>query len=91
MKNLQIKINKLMMALRQRGIVYKINTQQYYSEKQERLCTKMILWEDHPSRDGEVFYSKIEMLKYLADRWKEVNEDGSTEREENGRAGDSDE
>lgn len=39
----------------------------------------MILWEDHPNRDGEVFYSKVEMLKHLADRWKEVNEHGEAE------------
>ncbi|MBO5484865.1 MAG: hypothetical protein J5979_06620 [Lachnospiraceae bacterium] len=79
--NIQTKINKLLMALRLKGIVYKVNTSQYYSEKRERICTKMILWEDHPNRDGEVFYSKVEMLKYLADRWKEVNEHGEAKDE----------
>lgn len=74
--NIQKKINKLLMALRTKGIIYKINTSQYYSEKLERICTKMILWEEHPNRDGKVFYSKVELLKYLADRWKEVNEYG---------------
>lgn len=81
MLNIQTKINKLLLALRGKGIVYKINTQQYYSEKRERLCTKMILWEEHPKRDGETFYSKVELLKYLVDRWKEVNEDGQGECE----------
>jgi len=79
--NAQSKINKLMMALRTKGIIYKINTQQFYSEQQDRLCTKMILWEEHPNRDGEVFYSKIEMLKFLAEKWKEVNADGESENE----------
>lgn len=79
--NIQTKINKLLMALRLKGIIYKVNTSQYYSEKRERICTKMILWEDHPNRDGEVFYSKVEMLKYLADRWKEVNEHGEAKDE----------
>lgn len=79
--NIQTKINKLLIALRLKGIVYKVNTSQYYSEKRERICTKMILWEDHPNRDGEVFYSKVEMLKYLADRWKEVNEHGEAKDE----------
>lgn len=74
--NIQKKINKLLMALRTKGIIYKINTSQYYSEKSERICTKMILWEEHPNRDGEMFYSKVELLKYLTDRWKEVNEHG---------------
>lgn len=77
--NIQTKINKLLVALRLKGAVYKINTSQYYSEKRERICTKMILWEEHPNRDGEVFYSKVELLKYLAERWKEVNEHGKAE------------
>lgn len=79
MNNIQTKINKLLMALRLKGIVYKVNTSQYYSEKRERICTKMILWEENPNRDGEVFYSKVELLKYLAERWKEVNEHGKAE------------
>lgn len=77
--NIQTKINKLLKALSMKGVVYKINTSQYYSEKKERICTKMILWEEHPNRDGEVFYSKVELLKYLAERWKEVNEHGEAE------------
>lgn len=79
MANLQRKINNLLTAMRQQGIVYKINTQQFYSEKQQRLCTKMILWEEHPNRDGEVFYSKVELLKHLAERWQEVRECGQKE------------
>ena len=47
--NVQGKINNLLKALRQQGIVYKINTQQFYSESQGRLCTKLILWEEHPN------------------------------------------
>ena len=79
MANMQVKINKLLIALRQQGIVYKINTSQFYSEEQQRIMTKMIVWEDNPNRDGKVFYSKVKLLKYLAERWKEVNKDGSTE------------
>lgn len=74
--NVQGKINNLLKALRQQGIVYKINTQQFYSESQGRLCTKLILWEEHPNRDGEVFFSKVKLLKYLAEKWKEVNGHG---------------
>lgn len=77
MKNLQTIINKLLKALRTKGIVYKINTQQFYSYEQDRMCTKMILWEDHPNRDGEVFYSKVELLKHLAEKWKEVSDHGN--------------
>lgn len=82
MINLQTKINKLVMALRMHGVMVKINTQQYFSEKQGRVCTKMILFEDHPNRDGETYYSKAELLKALADKWKEVKENEESERKE---------
>lgn len=81
--NVQGKINNLLKALRQQGIVYKINTQQFYSESQGRLCTKLILWEEHPNRDGEVFFSKVKLLKYLAEKWKEVNGHGRATDGEN--------
>lgn len=48
----------------------------------------MILWEDHPNRDGEVFYSKVELLKYLVEQWKAVNDHGE---EPDGRTGQPDE
>lgn len=75
MVNIQTKINKLIKAFLSRGIVYKINTQQYYSVKKDKICTKMILWEEHPKKDGEEFYSKVELVKYLAVKWKEVMAD----------------
>ena len=81
--NVQGKINNLLKALRQQGIVYKINTQQFYSESQGRLCTKLILWEEHPNRDGEVFFSKVKLLKYLAEKWKEANGHGRAADGEN--------
>lgn len=81
--NAQGKINNLLKALRQQSIVYKINTQQFYSESQGRLCTKLILWEEHPNRDGEVFFSKVKLLKYLAEKWKEVNGHGRAADGEN--------
>lgn len=81
--NVQGKINNLLKALRRQGIVYKINTQQFYSESQGRLCTKLILWEEHPNRDGEVFFSKVKLLKYLAEKWKEVNGHGRAADGEN--------
>ena len=81
--NVQGKINNLLKALRQQSIVYKINTQQFYSESQGRLCTKLILWEEHPNRDGEVFFSKVKLLKYLAEKWKEVKGHGRAADGEN--------
>lgn len=82
MINLQPKINKLITALRMHGAMVKVNTQQYFSEKQGRVCTKWILWEEHPNRDGETFYSKAELLKALAEKWREVIELEKAEREE---------
>lgn len=84
MGNTQSKINKLLKALRTKGVIYKVNIQQFYSKEQDRLCNKMILWECNPHEDGEVFYSRIELLKYLAEKWKEVKDHGSGKTEENG-------
>ena len=83
---MQSLINKLLKALRTRGVVYKINTQQFYSEEQDRLCTKMILWEYNQHEDGVVFWSKVELVKYLADRWKEVNNRGELKDDRIARA-----
>ncbi len=76
MKNVQQTINKLLLAFRKQGRIYKINTQQFYSEEQERIITKMILWEESPRGDGEEFYSKVDLLRYLVDEWKKVNDHG---------------
>ena len=80
--NLQPKINKLITALRLHGELVKVNTQQYFSEKQGRVCTKWILWEEHPNRDGETFYSRADLLKALAERWREVIESERAEKAE---------
>ncbi|GAA0684763.1 hypothetical protein [Clostridium cadaveris] len=69
--NIQSKINKLLVALRQKGYVIKLNTTQYYSEEKEKIITKYILWESHP-KEGETYYSKIDILKRLIEIYKEV-------------------
>ena len=69
--NIQSKINKLLTALKHKGYILKINTEQFYSEDQDRVCTKYILYETHPKK-GEVFYSKVNMLKYLVKIYKKV-------------------
>lgn len=69
MMNIQNSINKLLYALKTKGLDYKINTEQHYIE--DKLVTKYIVYEIHP-RDGEVFWSKVKLLKYLADTYKEV-------------------
>lgn len=69
--NIQGKINKLLQAFRNKGYMLKINTEQFLSEDESRMMTKYILYEGHP-KNGEVFYSKVKMLIYLADLYKKV-------------------
>lgn len=69
--NIQGKINKLLQAFRNKGYMLKINTEQFLSEDESRMMTKYILYESHP-KNGEVFYSKVKMLIYLAELYKKV-------------------
>ncbi|MBS4958272.1 MAG: hypothetical protein KHZ99_14665 [Clostridium sp.] len=69
--NIQGKINKLLQAFRAKGYILKINTEQFLSEDESRMMTKYILYESHPKK-GEVFYSKIKLLIYLAELYKKV-------------------
>ena len=69
--NIQRKINKLLMALRTKGIYLRINTEQFPSDDMERMITKYIVYESHP-KNGEVFYSKLKILEYLVDLYKKV-------------------
>ena len=69
MANIQGSINKLLYALKLKGEIYKINTEQFYIE--DRSVTKYIVYQTHPKKDGEIFYSKVKILKYLANKYKE--------------------
>lgn len=73
--NVQSKINKLILALKIKGRIIKINTNQWYAEDSGKTITKYIVYEEHPKKDGEVFYSKINILIYLADLYKKVGEE----------------
>ena len=70
--NAQAMINKLILAFSLNGIDYKINQEQFWSLEFEKVCTKYILFIEHPKDDGLVFYSKIKLLKYLADEYKRL-------------------
>lgn len=72
--NIQSKINKLLMVLRLKGYILKIDTKQFLSEDEGKIITKYILYESHP-KQGEVFYSKVKMLIHLADLYKKVGAD----------------
>lgn len=77
MNNIQKNINKVLLALRTKGIVYKINSKQFYSSEQKRIITKYIIFEFSEREDGEPFYNKKELLLYLVRKWKEVNDGDS--------------
>lgn len=69
--NIQSKLNKLLMALKQKGYILKINTEQFLNDDGDRMITKYTLYETQPKK-GEVFYSKVKMLIYLAELYKKV-------------------
>lgn len=73
--NIQSKINKLLLALRYKGIILKINTEQFLNKEENKMITKYIVYDDHPKKDGEIFYSKIKLLEYLVDLYKRVGVD----------------
>lgn len=70
--NITKNIKKVLLALRTKGIVYKVNSKQYYSSKDKRVKTKYILFEENEWEDGEPFYSKKALLLFLVEKWKEV-------------------
>lgn len=74
MANIQGSINKLLYALKLKGEEYRINTEQYYID--DKLITKYILYQEHPKKDGEAFYSKVKLLKHLANKYKEGGNSG---------------
>lgn len=85
--NIQKNINKLLIAIRLKGIDIKIDTFEYYSEKLEKYCKKYVIYikqwtknrknEDvykYVYQDG--FSSKILLLKWLAKKYKEGEANG---------------
>lgn len=72
--NIQSKINKLLIALRVKGIYLYIDTTQFIvndGEPSEKMITKYIVYETHPKK-GQIFYSKIKLLEYLVILYKKV-------------------
>lgn len=74
--NIKQTINKLQKALLHKGYIYKLNTYQFYSEQQNRLITGYRITEKQGKKDIELLNScsQVEVLKWFADKWKEVKE-----------------
>lgn len=84
--NINQNINKLLYALKQKGQIYKINSFQFYSKKNDKYCTKYqvlrkeqeeiySLEKDEPEiveryRQDCECYSKIELMKYFMKEYK---------------------
>ena len=67
---------KLQTALKQKGYIIYINTQQFYSEEQDRLIKVYIL--KHGKDELLKTASQIKVVKELNELWQEVkNEEGN--------------
>ena len=76
---------KLQKALVTKGIIYKINTYQFYSEEQNRFITGYRITEKqaYKKKNGEMSVkdvellntcSQVEVLQWFAEEWRKVNE-----------------
>lgn len=78
MSNISALIRKLQLALLQKDIKMSINTKQFYSEKNNKMATKYSIVTpqkvEKKIKNVTVYegYSKIGVLKYLADTYKNV-------------------
>lgn len=81
--NISQNINKLLFAIRHKGIDIKIDTIQFYSDKLEKYCSKYVIYikELTTNRKGEEvlkyvyqndFFSKVQLLKYLVEKYKQI-------------------
>lgn len=88
--NINQNINKLLYALKQKGQFYKINSFQFYSEKNDKYCTKYQIMKkeleevynieteevEKQERYKQVkeCYSKVDLMKYLAEEYRKGSE-----------------
>ncbi len=88
--NINQNINKLLFALKQKGQLYKVNSFQFYSEKNDKYCTKYQIFKkqlvEHYNIEKDKIeyiekyiedydcYSKIDLMKYLIKEYREGSE-----------------
>lgn len=88
--NINKNINKLLYALSTKGQIYKINSFQFYSEKNSKYCTKyQILKKEQVEiyneeisefelqdryRQKEECYDKVDVMKYLIEEHRKGSE-----------------
>lgn len=88
--NVNQNINKLLFALKQKGQLYKINSFQFYSENNDKYCTKYQIMkrtvEEIYNDETDEFelrerykqdyecYSKVDLMKYLVEEHRKGSE-----------------
>lgn len=88
--NVNQNINKLLYALKLKGQLYKINSFQFYSEKNDKYSTKyqvlkrelVEVWNEETEeiemkeryKQDYDCYSKIDLMKYLAEEYRKGSE-----------------
>lgn len=88
--NVQGNINKILIAIRIKGVDIKIDRIEFYSEKTKTYCTKYSVYvkEDTEDRYGNPvrkyelkneFFNKVPLLLYLVDYYKNIVEEGETD------------
>lgn len=76
--NIQGNINKLIIAIKQKGKEVKIETKMFYYEEAKKYLTKIILLKKEIEGDKTTWdelysgFSKIKLLKSLAEYYKEI-------------------
>lgn len=86
--NINQNINKLLYALKQKGQFYRINSFQFYNEKNDKYSTKhqvlkreiIQVWNEKTEEfeykekynQNYECYSKIDLMKYLAEEYKKI-------------------
>lgn len=93
--NINQNINKLLYVLKQKGQFYKINSFQFYSEKNDKYSTKYqvlkrVFEETYNIREDKIeliekykqdyeCYSKIDLMKYLAEEYRKIGSEADGE------------
>ena len=76
--NLTETINKLLYALKQKDMLYKINSFQAYNKKKDKyrkvykVYKRISLWDKY--REEKTAYSKAEVVIYLVKEWNKVKD-----------------
>ena len=77
--NVQQNINRLLKAIRLKGIDIKIDRIEFYSEKLEKYCYKYSVYirKNEKYVLQEKFFNKVKLLTYLVDKYKKIGSEAN--------------